>query len=56
MPIRRAFFNKYHDEVIEAFEKYYRSTGMSIEEAEAKVVNTNTFAFAPSSAKALKHK
>ena len=56
MPIRKAFFDKYHDEVIEAFEKYYRSTGMSIEEAEAKVINTKTFTFVPSSAKALKHK
>ena len=29
---------------------------MSIEEAEAKVVNTKMFTFVPSSAKALKHK
>lgn len=56
MPIRRAFFDKYHDEVIEAFEKYYRSTGMSIEEAEAKVVSSKTFTFVLSIAKALKHK
>lgn len=56
LPIRKAFFNKYHDEVIEAFKKYYRSTGMSIEEAEAKVANTKTFTFVSSLAKALKYK
>ena len=56
LPIRKAFFNKYHDEVTEAFKKYYRSTGMSIEEAEAKVVNTKTFTFVSSLAKALKYK
>lgn len=56
MPIRKAFFNKYHDEVTEAFKKYYRSTGMSIEEAEAKVVNTKTFTFVSSLTKALKYK
>lgn len=56
LPIRKAFFNKYHDEVTEAFKKYYRSTGMSIEEAEAKVANTKTFTFVSSLAKALKYK
>lgn len=56
LPIRKAFFNKYHDEVTEAFKKYYRSTGMSIEEAEAKVANTKTFTFVFSLAKALKYK
>lgn len=56
LPIRKAFFNKYHDEVIEAFKKYYRSTGMSIEEAETKVANTKMFTFVSSLAKALKYK
>lgn len=56
LQIRKAFFNKYHDEVTEAFKKYYRSTGMSIEEAEAKVANTKTFTFVSSLAKALKYK
>mgnify|MGYP001054618344 CR=1 FL=1 len=56
LPIRKAFFNKYHDEVTEAFKKYYRSTGMSIEEAEAKVANTKTVTFVSSLAKALKYK
>lgn len=56
LPIRKAFFNKYHDEVTEAFKKYYRSTGMSIKEAEAKVANTKTFTFVSSLAKALKYK
>lgn len=56
LPIRKAFFNKYHDEVIEAFKKYYRSTGMSIEETETKVANTKMFTFVSSLAKALKYK
>ncbi len=56
LSVKKEFFNKYHDEVIEAFKKYYRSTGMSIEEAEAKVANTKTFTFVSSLAKALKYK
>lgn len=56
LSLRKAFFNKYHDEVIEAFKKYYESTGMSAEEAESKIASTKVFTFTSSLANALKYK
>ena len=56
LSVKKEFFNKYHDEVIEAFKKYYKSTGMSAEEAEAKIADLKTGAFTMLLTKALRYK
>ena len=56
LSVKKEFFNKYHDEVIEAFKKYYKSTGMSAEEAEAKIADLKTGTFTTLLTKALRYK
>ena len=56
LSVKKEFFNKYHDEVIEAFKKYYKSTGMSAEEAEAKIADLKTGTFTMLLTKALRYK